>query len=337
MIDLTICIVNTDNIRFLKPCLQSIFQHTQGIAFEVIVVDNNSTDSSVEVVQLEFPQVRLVISKVTKGFSANMNMALREARGRYVVILNDDTLLLSNAFAETVAFMDANPQYGTVGLKLLNEDRSFQIGPRGPATIWTLLPWEFSLDQLFPRSRLFSAFRMTYWDPSKSCEMQTASGACMLIRKAVLEQVGLLDERISLGPDDVELSYRIRKAGWKLYYLASQSLIHYGEVSKVRAQAHSMTRMYKGFYWYLGHHFGWPQANLFRLFTATGAFMRIVGWLFVYLGIPRKRSRALDRMQGRWGIFRLSLSPHFKKIVMCHRECNNVPRTGMKSVPPLLG
>ena len=316
MFDLSICIVNTSNIRFLKPCLQSIFQYTQRITFEIIVVDNNSIDGSVEVVQREFPQVKLIISQVTRGFAANMNMALREACGRYVVLLNDDTLLISNIFAEMVAFMDANPQYGAVGPKLLNEDGSFQLGPRGPATIWTLMYWEFKLDQLFPKSRLFGAFRMTCWDPNSSCEMQAASGACIFVRNGVLEQVGLLEEGISLGPDDVELSYRIRKAGWKLYYLASQSLIHYGEVSKVRIQAKSMISMYKGFYWFLGHHFGWLQANLYRLFSSTGALIRIAGWLFIYLAIPRKRSRALDRMQGRWGILRLSLSPHLKRIIM---------------------
>lgn len=315
MLDLSICIVNTGNIRFLKPCLQSIFEYTKGITFEIIVVDNNSTDHSVKVVQLEFPQVRLIISQVTKGFSANMNMALREARGRHVVILNDDTLLISNAFAEMVDVLDTNPQYGAVGPKLLNEDGSFQLGPRGPATIWTSMYREFNLDRFFPKSRLFGAFAMTYWDPNTSCEMQTASGACIVVRTAVLEQVGLVEEGISLGPDDVELSYRIRKAGWKLYYLASQSVIHYGEISKVRIQAKSMISMYKGFYWFLGHHFGWLQANIYRLFVATGALVRIVSWLFVYVAIPRKRSPALDRIQGRWGILRLSLSPHLKQII----------------------
>ncbi len=316
MIDLSICIANNNNIRLLKPCLESISEYTKGITFEIIVVDNNSTDNSVEIIQLKFPEVKLIISKVTKGFSANMNMALREACGRYVVILNDDTLLISNAFAEMAAFMDANPQYGAVGPKLLNADGSFQIGPRGPATIWTLMYWEFKLDRLFPKSQLFSAFRMTYWDPDTSHEMQTASGACVLVRRTMLEQVGLLDESIPLGPDDLDLSRRIRAGGWKLYYLANQSIIHYGEISKERIRVESMFRAYTGLYRYLKRHFGWSHVNVYRFFAAIGSLIRIICWSFIYLAIPGKRSLALSRIQGRWCILQLSLSPHFRQRVV---------------------
>src|SRR3989449_8063569 len=185
MVDLSICIVNTSNIQLLKPCLESIFTHADGATFEVIVVDNNSADDSVAIVQRDFPAVELIVSRVTRGYTPNMNMALRASRGRYIALLNDDTLLTSAALGRMLAFLEANPECGAVGPRLLNADGSFQVGPRGPATLWTLLCWELNLDRLFPKSRLFAGFNMTYWDANQPCEMQTVSGACVVVRRAV--------------------------------------------------------------------------------------------------------------------------------------------------------
>jgi GT2 family glycosyltransferase len=233
-----------------------------------------------------------------------------------VVIFNDDTLLISNAFAEMVAFLDAHPQYGAVGPKLLNRDGSFQLGPRGPATIWTLMWNEFKLDSFFPKSRVFGAFYMKYWDPNEPCEMVTGSGACMVVRREVFQQVGLLEDGIVMGPDDVEFSIRVRQAGWKLYYMANVSIIHYGEASKKRSQVESMIRMYKGWFWFLGHQYGWLHAHGYRPAAGLGALIRITGWLAIYIAKPAKRAHALERIRGRWGILRLSLSPSLKQIVI---------------------
>jgi len=317
MVDLSICIVNTSNIQLLKPCLESIFTHTDGVTFEVIVVDNNSADDSVAVVQRQFPAVELIVSRVTRGYTPNMNMALRAARGRYVALLNDDTLLTSAALGRMIAFLESNPEVGAVGPRLLNGDGSFQVGPRGPATLWTLLCWEFHLDRLFPKSRLFAGFAMTYWDADQPCEMQTASGACIVVRRAVLEQVGMLEERMPLmGPDDLDLSLRIVKAGWRLHYLAGEKVIHYGEVTRRRTQVESMVWMYQGLYWFLAHHFGWGQAYAYRLSVIVGATVRMVVWAVIYLVVPAKRGRAGSRLRGRWRILRLSMSPRFRRTVV---------------------
>ena len=316
MADLSICIVNTSNIRLLKPCLESIFAQTQGVTFEIIVVDNNSMDDSLAVVRSEFPGVKLIASNVTRGYTPNMNVAIRAAGGRYVALLNDDTLLMANALGRMVAFLESHPEFGAVGPKLLNADGSFQIGPRGPVTLWTLFCWEFRLDRLFARSRLFAGFAMTYWDANEPCEMQTASGACVVVRREVFERIGFLEEGIPLGPDDLELSHRIRRAGWRLYYLARESVVHYDQATKRRIQVESMVRTYKGFYWILAHHFGWGQANVYRVCVIVGAALRMLAWTCVYVAVPQKRVRAASRLRGRWEILRLSLSRRFRQGVV---------------------
>lgn len=313
---LSVCVVNHSNIRLLKPCLESIYAHTEAVSFEIIVVDNNSVDDSVAVLRREFPDVRLIENKITRGYTPNMNMAIRAACGQYVALLNDDTLLASNALGRMVAFLESHREFGAVGPKLLNANGSFQLGPRGPATLWTLLCCELALDRLFTKSRLFAGFSMTYWNSDAACEMQTASGACLVLRREVFERVGLLEESIPLGPDDLELSHRIRVAGWRLYYLPSASVIHYGSVSRTRVQVESMVRTYKGVCWILAHHFGWRQANAYRLCVIGAASLRIVGWALIYLAVPSKRGRAASRVRGRWGILRLSLSPSFRQSVL---------------------
>lgn len=316
MIDVSICIVNMSNIIYLEPCLRTIFKYTQEVVFEVIVVDKNSTDNSVEIIRREFPMVKLISGDITKGFTVNMNMALREAKGRYVVIFNDDTLLLSDAFSEMIKFMDKNPEYGGLGPKLLNVDGSFQIGPRGPATLWTLVCYELGLDLVLPKSQFISALRMSYWDPSRSCEMLSASGACFLVRQEVLKNVGFLEEALISGADDVDLSLRIRKAGWRLYYLANVSIVHYGEASKKRFQIQSMILLYKGWYWFVGRHYGWKAVNIYRFFAIISACMRIARLVVIFALIPKMRTYALDRIRGRFNILLLSLSPRFRRTVV---------------------
>jgi GT2 family glycosyltransferase len=247
-----------------------------------------------------------------------MNMALREASGRYVVIFNDDTLLISNAFYDLIKFMDSNPQFGAVGPKLLNTDGTFQIGPRGPANLWTILCWELKLYRLFPKSRLLSGFEMTYWDQNRSCEIQTVSGCCVLVRKEVLEQIGILEERIPLGPDDIEFSYRIRKAEWKLYYLANVEIIHHGGASVLRTDVHAETlvKQAQGWFWFWKHHFGWLQVTIYRLIAIAGVCIRVPYWSFIYLIDARRRSRASCEIRGRFGIFLLSLSLNQNKFTL---------------------
>jgi GT2 family glycosyltransferase len=313
--DLSITIVNMDGIQYTEPLLESIRKEMAEITFEVLVVDNNSSDNSVDLLKSRFPWVRLVESKATQGFAVNQNMAIRQSRGRYVVILNNDMLLLDNAFKRMVEFMDHHPEVGAVGPKLVNPDGSFQIGPRGRLTPWSWGSVELELSKLFPKSRLFGSFFMTYWDPDRSCMMETAMGACMMVRREVIEQVGLLDEHIFFGTDDLDWSYRIRKAGWKLAYLADISIIHYGGVTIIHRYDTIIPRVYKGFYWFFLRHYGWHDANVFRVFAAAGAVIRLVFWSMTYLLHKNRRDRAGKELRGRWAVLRLSLSPHLKQII----------------------
>ena len=155
-------------------------------------------------------------------------MVLRRTRTwRYVwrkvdilLYFNDDALIDHDLFSKMAAFLDTQPNVGAVMPQLIYPDGSFQLGGRGRATPWTFGCYEMKLHRLFPRWRLFSEYPMTYLDKDKSCEVETASGACLMLRRELLEQVGLMDERFLFGMDDIEWSYRIRRQGWKIFYLA---------------------------------------------------------------------------------------------------------------------
>lgn len=320
MVDISICIVNSNSIGLLVPCLKSLRARTVGVTYEVIVVDNNSADGTVRTIRENFPWVTLVESKETLGYTPNMNNALRRAGGRYVGLLNDDTELVSDAFSQMVGFLDEHADYGATSPRLLNPDGTFQIGPRGPSTFWTLACWELKLYRLFPKSRLLSGFEMTYWDPTKPCDIQTMSGACIVVRRDVLGTVGLLDEHIVVGPDDCDISYRICAAGWRLHYAGDVAVIHHGGSSRLHPEAivRSQVRMYTGWYWYLSKHFGWSRANAFRPIAITGALLRIGYWSLVFIFRPGDRQRARGELRGRVAIVALSMSLRLKAHVL-HR------------------
>jgi GT2 family glycosyltransferase len=314
--DLTITCINMNGIKYTRPLLESIEKFTEGITFEVIIVDNNSSDNSVEVLKGDFPEIQLIESKVTQGFAINQNMAIRYAKGRYIAILNNDMLLFDNVFQKMVTFLDEYPDVGVVGPRLINPNGSFQIGPRGRLTPWNWGFHELKLDLLFPRSRIFGEFFMTYWDPNQSCHMETGMGACMVLRREVIDDVGMLEEHIFFGTEDLEWSIRIRKAGWGIYYLADAILLHYGSGSSRSHYDEIMPRIYKGFYWLFYCHNGWFSANLFRFFVILGIGLRLPYWLLTYFLKRSRRDLARQEIQGRWKVLCLSLSLNLKKIVM---------------------
>jgi GT2 family glycosyltransferase len=304
--DLSVCLVNHGNARLLRECLRSIFEHTRGPSFEVIVVDNHSSDDSVDLVRREFSSVRLLCNPSARSYAPNMNQALRAARGRFVAMMNDDTRLAGNALGAMAAFLAGDPETGAVGPKLLNPDGSFQIGPRGPITLWNLVCWDAGADRLFPRSRLFGALSMRSWDPDRSCDMHTASGACLVVRREVLDTIGLLDETIPMGADDIDLSLRIRAAGWRLRYLADAQVIHHRSVSRSRTPVDSMLKHYAALYAICARYRGRGAAATFRAWVTVGAGLRVVSWSVLRL-LPRWRRSAPMRIRVAWNVMLANL------------------------------
>jgi N-acetylglucosaminyl-diphospho-decaprenol L-rhamnosyltransferase len=231
--DLAIVILNWNTRDLLRDCLTSVYAN-RGPDFQACVVDNASTDGSPEMVEREFPQTRVIRSLRNGGFAYGNNLGLKtwglgecgvssaEARNdtpRYALLLNTDTVIPPDALAQMVAFLDAHPEVGVVGPKLVRLDGSLDLAcrrsfPTPEVSAYRLL----GLSKLFPTSPHFGRYNLTYLDPDQLIEVDSVNGAFMMVRAQAIEQVGLLDEAFFFGGEDLDWAFRIKAAGWKIYY-----------------------------------------------------------------------------------------------------------------------
>lgn len=227
--DLSICIVTLQARDYLKKCLHSISENTQRVRFEIIVVDNGSKDGTNEMLASEYPWIHSILNQQNDGFSRPMNKAMGVSQGRYLLLLNPDTVVQPHAFDTMVKFMDDNPQAGICGPKILNQDGSLQKQcRRSAAGPWDTFTYFSGLANLFPRSKRFGGYLMTYKDEDAIHEAEAISGACMLIRREVVEQIGYLDERFFAYQEDADYCFQARRVGWKILYYPEAEVIHYG-------------------------------------------------------------------------------------------------------------
>lgn len=266
----SVLVVNYNTCQLLKDCLTSLF--TGGNQeFEVMVVDNNSSDGSMAMVRSEFPVVRLIENSENLGFAKANNQGIREARGKYVLLLNSDTLVRRGAIHSMSEFMDSHPEAGAAACRLLNADGTIQasIGRQtGPGLIRQILRLagvsRVVRDQRTRRFlRRYLGFAMgvtlrSYLEPyvaNTALEVESISGACLMVRRQAIGQVGLLDENFFMYLEDLDYCIRLRKAGWKLYYVPTGEIIHLvGQSSGGRMRKYSVHAYRSLFYFYQKHY-----------------------------------------------------------------------------------
>lgn len=225
--DLSIITVNWKVKDLLEDCLRSIYEQTKNISFEVFVVDNNSGDGSVEMVREKFPQVNLTASKDNLGFAKGNNVATRDAKGRHVLLLNPDTKILNNALEKMVKFMDEHPDCGIAGCRLLNPDMSHQPSVRRFPTFLSQALILLKLHHLFPHSSPMRHYLAEDFDYSKAQEVDQVMGAFFMIRREVIEKIGILDEGFWIWFEEVDYCKRAKDAGFKIFYTPATEIIHY--------------------------------------------------------------------------------------------------------------
>ncbi|MFB0533918.1 MAG: glycosyltransferase family 2 protein [Anaerolineae bacterium] len=255
MLDLGIVIVNYRTCDLLRECLQSIYEGRGDFSFQVCVVDNCSQDGSCAMVGEEFPHVQLIESAINGGYAYANNLGLRafgfaqtsderfsESTPRYALLLNPDTLLPPSALQEMLNFMETHPEVGVAGPRLVLADGGLDLACRrsfpSPAVSFYRM---VGLSKLFPRSRRFGRYNLTYLDPDEVAEVDSVVGAFMLVRAEALKQVGLLDENFFMYGEDLDWAYRIKEAGWKVYYNPQVTVLHY----KRAASRHSRKANYE--------------------------------------------------------------------------------------------
>jgi len=220
--DISFIIVNFNTRELLRECLKSILATVEDLAYEVFVVDNGSTDGSVEMVRAEFPTVQLIANSQNRGFAAANNQALRLMAGRYAFLLNSDAYLTPQAVKELFQFMEDHPEAAMAGGQLLNRDGSKQRSFASFPTLLTLLLNETLLEYLFPRK--YPGKRHCYKGP---LEVDSLIGAAMMVRKKAIEEVGVLDERYFFFFEETDWAHAMRKAGWKIYHVPTAFIYHF--------------------------------------------------------------------------------------------------------------
>lgn len=231
---LSVIIVNYNVAYFLEQALLSVQKASEGLAVEVIVIDNNSVDDSVAIVRHKFPAVRLIANTVNTGFAVANNQGIALSQGKYVLLLNPDTVVEEDTFRQTLAFMDTHPSAGGLGVAMYDGKGVFlPESKRGLPTPWVALCKMSGLYALFPRSQRFNHYYMGHLDPKQTQSIEVLSGAFMLLRREALDKIGLLDEAFFMYGEDIDLSYRLLLGGYKNYYYPHTRIIHYkGESTK---------------------------------------------------------------------------------------------------------
>jgi GT2 family glycosyltransferase len=275
MPDLSICIPTLNASPYLRNCLKSIGDQasylqwvktgssnsvdpttspTNGkiLSFEVIIVDNASTDDTLPMLQADFPDVILIQNDKNEGFSRPINQALRRSQGRYMMVLNPDTIILSGAINELINYMDDHPEVGICGPKVLNRDGSLQKScRRGVSRPWAAFSYFSGLSSVFPHSKLFGGYHLNYLDENDMHEVDGVAGSCMLIRRKVVDEIGFFDERFFAYQEDADYCFQAKKAGWKVVYLPSAQIVHFGGQGGSRVQPYrSIIEWHRSYYLY---------------------------------------------------------------------------------------
>jgi GT2 family glycosyltransferase len=273
--DLSVVIVNYNVVNFLEQCLNSVLAASKKLQIEVFVVDNNSVDGSVEFIRQKFPKVNLIANKENVGFSKANNQAILQSKGRYVLLLNPDTVVEQDTFDKCVAYMDAHPNTGGMGVRMLDgKGRFLPESKRGLPTPAVSFYKIFGFSKLFPKSKKFGSYHLGYLDEHQIHEIDVLSGAFMLMRAETLSKVGLLDEAFFMYGEDIDLSYRIQQGGYTNVYFPETKIIHYKGESTKKGSLNYVFVFYNAMVIFAKKHFSARYARIFSIAIHTAIYLR---------------------------------------------------------------
>ncbi len=281
---LSIIIVNYNVKHFLEQCLFSVSKAVTGLKAGIIVIDNNSSDNSIEYLEPKFPRVRFIGNQENTGFAKACNQGLKLSGGKYVLFLNPDTLVPEDCFQKCIAFLDSHPDAGALGIKMLDGSGKFLKESKRsfPAPLTSLFKL-FGLSRVFPHSKIFSKYHLGNLDKDKDHEVDVLAGAFMMIKREVLEITGSFDEIFFMYGEDVDLSYRIQKTinpstgkNYKNYYFSGSSIIHFKGESTKRASMNYVRMFYNAMSIFVRKHYGGSRAGFFNFLIHLAIWIRAV-------------------------------------------------------------
>lgn len=262
----------------LDVCLQTLRRELEAIESEVFVVDNASADGSADMVRASHSWVKLIANDANLGFAAANNQALKISTGDYVLLLNPDTELVPGAISELLEFFEKHPQAGIVAPQLINSDGSIQRSCRAFPTFLAMLYELLGLSKLFPNHKLFGRYKMLDFNHDQHREVDQPEGACLLLSRQVIEKVGILDEGYFMLFEEVDWCYRIKQAGFQIWFDPSAKVIHHYGQSIKQVKARMILSSHRGLYRFWSKHYAKGRWYL-RGFVYTGlmalAYLRI--------------------------------------------------------------
>lgn len=277
---LSVIIVNYNVKYFLEQCLHSVLKAVEHLKAEVIVIDNNSSDGSIEYLLPEFQQVIFIKNEGNLGFGKANNLALRSARGEYILFLNPDTIVAEDCFEKCVHFLEAKPCAGALGIRMIDGTGTFlpeskRSFPTTTAAFYKLM----GLSGLFPRSKHFNKYSLNYLDEHSNHAVEVLAGAFMMVRKKVLDSVGGFDEQFFMYGEDIDLSYRIKQAGFENWYFAESAIIHFKGESTKKASLKYLKMFYQAMIVFVNKHYNRKGAWFKRSVLKTGIALRgLMSW-----------------------------------------------------------
>ncbi|MCB9197175.1 MAG: glycosyltransferase [Flavobacteriales bacterium] len=280
-LDLSVIIVNYNVKHFLEQCLNSVAVAIKDLQVEVFVVDNISIDGSVEMVKEKFPWVHLIENSENVGFSRANNQAIRISQGKYVLLLNPDTVVEEDTFVKTVKFMNDTPNCGGLGVKMIDGKGVFlPESKRGLPTPSVAFYKIFGLASLFPKSKKFGQYHLGFLPNDETNKIEILSGAFMMMRKEALDKVGLLDEAFFMYGEDIDLSHRIILGGYDNYYFPETSIIHYKGESTKKSSINYVFVFYNAMIIFAKKHFSQKNARLFSFLINIAIYIRASAAIF---------------------------------------------------------
>ncbi len=288
-LDLSIIIVTWNSEKWIKRCLDSILARKSDLKLEIIVLDNFSKDKTVELLKTYGTEIRLIQNSANLGYAKGCNQGLKIAQGNYILLLNPDTEVTGDSLKKMFLFMEQNPQIGALGPQLLDFQGKIQPSCRRFPNYKFLL-WEFSgLSRLFPKNKIFGAWKMGDFDFQSTKEVDQPMASALLIRKTVIDRIGLMDEKFVIFYNDVDLCYRIKEAGWKIYFYPDAKIFHSKGASTGQAKIKMIFLTHWGNFLYLKKYqssgFKKLLLFLFGVGLLVSAFGRVIYYFFKKLAI----------------------------------------------------
>lgn len=296
--DISIIIVNWNTKDLLLGCLASLHSEASRLENEIIVVDNASTDDSVNAVRERFPRVKIIQNQTNLGFAKANNIGILESSGRYVCLVNSDVVVRDGCLEKLLAFMDQHRTVGIVGPKLLFPNLTLQWSCKRFPTLWSYFCESVGLSRIFRASPFFSGEHMQFFQHDVICPIDSLVGALLFVRKEAIEHVGLLDECFFMYGEETDWCKRLRKAGFEIFFLPEAEAVHYGAGSSSREPARFYKEVYRSKLKYWQKHHSAISQLCFVSIVFARQLIRLIAGASVYVVKAKKRDVVKTQMKG---------------------------------------